>query len=456
MNEFSPQCIKPHGVPISFQPEGRTTNARVAWRDLLICSKRSGAPKPILANAITALRLAPDWEGVLAYNEFSLHTVTKKSAPWQGTPGGNWADYDDARACEWLQHQGILVNSKVAGEAIQTVAMEGSFHPVQDYLNNLRWDGLKRLDHWLSTYLGATDGPFVRAAGSRWLISAVARILRPGCQADYTLLLEGPQGVRKSSGLRILAGDDWFADHISDLGSKDSRIELHGKWILEMAELDKVRRGNLERVKAFLTARTDHFRLPYGRRAQDVPRSCVFAATVNDTTPLTDETGNRRFWPVTCGEILIDALTRDRDQLWGEAYQEYKNGAIWWLDSVELNTAAAAEQAERYEAGVWDEVILTWLDDPTQREEHDGHNNLPVLPFDSTRQCVTITDVLIHAVGKSIDRCTQADRNQVVRCLVHAGWQRKQERSGPMRGKWFYIRPTGTGVEQGAEPDANG
>lgn len=184
-----------------------------------------GKPKACLANAITALRYDPAWWGVLAFNEFSLYTVTKKPAPWQQSAGVNWTDYDDSRAADWLQHIGIMVSSKVAAEAAQTVAKENRFHPVRDYLQGITWDGQNRLDTWLSTYLGTDENPFTRAIGARWLISSVARIYRPGCQVDHTLLLEGPQGIRKSSSLRTLAGDEWFTDHISDLGSKDSRIE---------------------------------------------------------------------------------------------------------------------------------------------------------------------------------------------------------------------------------------
>lgn len=336
---------------------------------------------------------------------------------------------------------GILVSSKVAGEAVQTVAREHSFHPVKDYLNGLEWDGQPRIHRWLTTYLGAEPTPFAGAVGSRWLISAVARIFRPGCQADYTLLLEGAQGIKKSTSLRVLASDAWFADHISDLGSKDSRIELHGKWILEMSEMDRVRRGELERVKAFLTARSDHFRVPYGRRAEDVPRTCVFAGSVNDETPFTDETGNRRFWPVRCGAINIEVLTGDRDQLWAEAYQRYRGGAPWWLDSDELSELAKAEQEERYDLDIWHDAVLAWANDPKQRYDTDGGTQLPVEPFVSIPGCVTLDDVLIHALGKDLERCTQTDKNRVARCLIHEGWRRKQDRSRTAtRGKWFYVR----------------
>ena len=406
----------------------------------LMIRSESGNPKPLLANAYAALKYDPQWEGVLVFNEFSLHAVTKKPTPWEKPAGSRWVDHDDSLTANWLQHYGILVNSKVAAEAVQTVAKENNFHPVRDYLTGLQWDKQPRLDHWLRTYLGAEDTAFIRAIGARWLLSAVARIFRPGCQVDHTLLLEGPQGIRKSTALRVLAGDEWFADHISDLGSKDSRIELHGKWILELSELDKVRRGELERVKAFLSARTDHFRVPYGRRAEDVPRSCVFAASTNDQTPFTDETGNRRFWPVRCESISIEKLTADRDQLWAEARKRYLEQPIWWLETQELRSAAESEQESRYDPGVWDDCIMAWIEDPKQTYETDGGAQLPIQPFDSTRDRVTIADVLVHAIGKPLERCTQTDKNQVSRCLVHEGWKRKQVRKGPLRGQWFYFR----------------
>jgi putative DNA primase/helicase len=417
------------GVPLIFddKPTAKTAN-----------KKESKIP-PILANAIGILKTDPAWWDVLAYNEFSLRVVTKKSPPW-GQADNSWNDYCDSKTAEWLQVHGVLVNSKLAGEAAGVVARENSFHPVRDYLKSLKWDRTPRLDSFLIRYFGAEDKPFSRAVGGRWLISAVARIFQPGCQVDHTLLLEGPQGIRKSTALRVLASDEYFTDHISDLGSKDSRLELAGKWIIELSELDRVRRGSeQERVKAFLTARYDNFRAPYARRAEDVPRSCVFAASTNDDTPLTDASGGRRFWPMRCGTIRADELERDRDQLWAEAYKQFRADTPWWLDTAELTEAATGEQEQRYDAGVWDEIILAWIDDPQQRNEKDGAS-LPIEPFESTCERTTITDVLIHAVGKSLDRCTQADKNQVARCLIHARWTRKQSWAAGERGKWFYFR----------------
>jgi putative DNA primase/helicase len=404
--------------------------------DKALIRNSEGSPKALLANVITMLRFHRDWRDCLAYNEFSKDVTTKKAAPWHSSASQNWSDYDDSRTAEWMQHNNIFVTSKVVAEAVQTVAKENSFHPVREYLRALKWDNKPRIDRWLSIYLGSEETTWTKAVGPRWLISAIARIERPGCQVDHTLLLEGAQGIRKSTALRILAGDEWFVDHISDLGSKDSRLELRGKWIFEISELDRVRRGEIERVKAFLTARTDHFRLPYSRRAEDVPRSCIFAATVNDQTPLTDETGNRRFWPIKCGAINIEALTCDRGQIWAEAYQRYISDSPWWLDSAALNNEARREQEQRYDSGVWDNEILSWCDAPTVGRKADMSCVL-----DSTKRRVTLTEILIHAVGKDLDRCTQQDRNQVARCLIHDGWTRARDWSrGPNRGKWFYVK----------------
>jgi Virulence-associated protein E len=190
------------------------------WKRKLVVTK-NGALKPLLVNAITMLRHAPEWQGVLAFDEFSLQTVTQNPAPWpQSTAGKNWSDDHDVRTAEWLQRQGIFVTSTVAAEAAQAIAKEHSFHPVRDYISRLRWDETPRIDTWLIDYLGAPDTLFVRAIGARWLISAIARVFLPGCQADHVLLLEGPQGVQKSTALRTLAGDSWFCDHVSELGSK--------------------------------------------------------------------------------------------------------------------------------------------------------------------------------------------------------------------------------------------
>jgi predicted P-loop ATPase len=364
----------------------------------------NGKIKPLLANAIVALRRAPEWRGVIGMNEFSLSTTTRAATPWGKPPGEKWLDNDDIRTSEWLQHHGILVTPTVAANAVQVIADENRFHPVKDYLKSITWDRTPRIDTWLTDYMGAQDTPFNNAIGRRWLISAIARIMQPGCQADHTLLLEGPQGIKKSTALKMLTGAEWFTDHISNFDSKDSRLELLGKWIIELAELAVTRKSDVEKVKAFLTATADNFRPPYGRRTVQVPRTNVFAASVNDDSPFTDETGNRRFWPVKCGNIYANRIDNDRDQLWAEALQAYKDGYPWWLETPDLVALATGEQAYRYAAGVWDSTIEPYLESRVTNE-------------------VTVAEILANAIKKPLETWNHSDKITVSKCLKINGWK---------------------------------
>jgi predicted P-loop ATPase len=391
--------------------------AVAGWCDNLIVN-REGAPKPILANAITALRLAPEWAGVLGFNEFSLGTVALKAAPWDGAGiGGEWTDHEDRLTANWLQHHGVFVSVEIAGQAVQATAKDRRFHPVRESLDSLTWDGTKRIDTWLSLYLGAETNDYTAAVGARWLISAVARIYQPGAKADCCLILEGVQGLKKSTALKTLA-QPWFTDEIAELGSKDAALQTRGVWVIEIAELDSMTRGEVSKIKAFMSRASDRFRPPYGKRLVESPRQCVFAGSVNHSTYLRDETGARRFWPVACTRILVDELGRDRDQLWAEAVERYRGGAVWWLDSVELNKEAAEQQAARFEGGPWDELIGRWV---------------------SGRETVSVDDVLTFCIEKSKVLWTQADKNAVARCLRALGWERYRERTGNNL-EWRYRR----------------
>jgi predicted P-loop ATPase len=386
---------------------------------------KNGAPKALLANAITALRMAPEWAAVLGFNEFSLSTVALKPPPFGGKAGAEWSDHEDRLTADWLQHQGIQVGVEVAGQATQTVAMERKFHPVRAYLESLKWDGTERIGTWLSLYLGADSSDYTKAVGSRWLISAIARVLRPGCKADCSLILEGPQGIYKSTVLQKLGGE-WFTDQIAELHSKDASMATMGKWIIELSELDALTRADAGRIKAFMSRTTEHFRPPYGKRTIDAPRQCVFAGTVNHSEYLKDETGGRRFWPVVCTRILIDDLSRDRDQLWAEALVQYRAGANWYLDTVDLVAEAQAQQEERYEADVWDSKVMDWADDRVA----------------SGCDSVSIAEALEMCLEKKLDTWTKADQMRVGRCLRAAKWERFRDRKRGM--EWRYKPPVPT------------
>ena len=362
-----------------------------------------------------ALRVAPQWRGVLAFNGFALRTIAAKTTPWGFS--GEWSEQQDALTAEWLHHAGIFVSLDVVARAIDTVANENSFHPIRAYLDGIRWDGIPRIDTWLPRYAGAEDTPYARATGSKWLISAVARIREPGCKADHVLIIEGPQALGKSTMIRTL-GQEFYTDDIADLGSKDSAMQVQGAWIIELPELDSLARSEMSRIKAFITRASDRFRPPYGHRVIETPRQCVFAGTVNHSNYLRDETGGRRFWPVECRRIDIESLGRDRDQIWAESQYRYSTGESWWITDDVVIHNAVDEQAARYEGDPWEHLITEWAE---------------------SREVVTIEQILMHCLEKPRAQWSQADKNRISRCLRCLGWERYQQRIGEAR-EWRYRR----------------
>lgn len=288
-------------------------------------------------------------------------------------------------------------------QGLDAIAARRPRDPVREYLDALVWDGTPRIDTWTSRYLGAPDSLYTRGIGGRWLVSAVARTYRPGCQADHVLVLEGAQGTGKSTALRTIAGpDEWFSDEVSSLGSKDAADSLRGPWIIELAELDAANRSDVATLKAFLTRRVDRFRAAYGRRTLNHPRRCVFAASTNEHAYAKDATGSRRLWPVRTRAIDLPALRRDRDQLWAEARDRYRAGDPWHPDG-ELAAACAEEQAARYLEDAWQGDVEAYL---------------------SGRDEVTVREIATDAIGIELARVGQADSNRIVRCLAVAGWKR--------------------------------
>jgi hypothetical protein len=234
-------------------------------------------------------------------------------------------------------------------DVVADMARLNSFHPVRDYLDGLKWDGRPRVDKWLTTYAGARDSKYTRAVGALFLIAAVRRVRQPGCKFDEMLVFEQPdQGTDKSSALAVLAvRDDWFSDDLPlNLDGKRVIEMIRGRWIIEAAELSGMRKADVEHVKAMLSRRVDRARMAWGRIPIEVPRQCVIAGTTNKSEYMRDTTGNRRFWPVLIQRFDIEALRRDRDQLWAEAAAREAAGESIRL-ARELWPMAAEEQRQR-------------------------------------------------------------------------------------------------------------
>ncbi|MEB2314105.1 MAG: virulence-associated E family protein [Sorangiineae bacterium] len=407
-----------------------------AWqRGLVYDSKQR--PRKCLANVLHILEQHPAWERVLGYDEFNDQIVKLAPAPVreQDRPGteltGPWLEEDAIRTAAWLS---TFTGLDVAPQLVDAAALAGSkrrvVHPVRDWLAGLRWDGTARLDGWLERYLGVAPTPYAAAVGARWLVSAVARVSEPGCKADHMLVLEGDQGIGKSTALRILAGDRWFSDTGIVLGDKDSYQALRGVWLHEFAELSSVRGRDVDRVKAFLSAASDRYRPSYGRVTKEFPRHTVFAGSTNDAAYLSDPTGARRFWPVACGIIDLAALRQDRVQLWAEAAERYHAGASWHLDTAELQATATEVQLERTERDDWVELVEQWLAAPS-------------LPAGDRREAIdpgdgfTTAQVLLGALDFAPDRITAACTKRVGHVLRTLGYEPRRPRSGKRERRYF-------------------
>jgi len=406
----------------------------------------AGTPERNEANVITALSCDEAFAGSLVFDEFRQEIIVARKLPWddQLIPLPRpWMDADDVRCAEWLQRREINVPPVVVSRSVIAVARDVRIHPVRDYLNGLVWDGVQRLDSWALTYLGAGDTPLNRAFGALWAISAIARIMQPGAKADHMLILEGPQGARKSTALKVLAGAEWFTDELAEIGSKDAAQQMRGVWIIEIAELDAIGRAEVSRIKAFLSRTVDRYRPPYGRYVIDVPRQCVFAGSVNPDTYLRDETGNRRFWPLRCGAIDLDGLRRDRDQLWAEAVVRFREGAIWWLADPALIAAADAAQSERMQSDAWDDLIEHWLAFERRRVNR-GYVGYDDWQDEEVERATPLTDVSVgeileQAIGVEPGRWTKSDQMRVGAYLKVNRWERYQLRAGDLR-EWRYRR----------------
>ncbi len=320
-----------------------------------------------------------------------------------------------AERIETSHGRGSTVPTARLREAVEAIARERPFHPVRDWLSGLRWDGIPRIDTLFPTYYGTADNKYTRATGRNLLIGAVARIFDPGAKLDTMVVLEGAQGARKSSSLQTMFGPEWTAEMKSTPDSKDFEGSLLGMWCIEFADLEGMGRADRNRIKMQLSTRADWIRLAYRRDPKRYPRQCIFLSTANDNDYLKDPTGARRFWPVKCGWIDLEALARDRDQLWAEAVLRYRAGETWW----EVPEQAKDEQEARYQSDSWEEIITPWL---------------------AGRSEVTTTDILRNCLEMEIRDHSHAAQIRVGNTLKRCGWERVKVRRGACLA-WVYRPP---------------
>jgi predicted P-loop ATPase len=372
------------------------------WHDLIKGDR--GRPLGNLANVMIILRSDDALQGKLGFDEMLMAATWMRKHPL--------TDADVASLQEQLQHIGLpSVGKDTTFQAVDCIAREHGYHPVREYLDALAWDGMPRLDEWLTAYLGAEASPYVSRVGTMFMVSMIARIVKPGCKVDHLLVIEGQQGILKSAACSVLGGK-WFSDHLPDVSAgKDVSQHLRGKWLIEVSEMHAMGRAETTLLKSFITRDTERYRPSYGRLEVIEPRQCCFVGTTNKDTYLRDETGGRRFWPIKAGTIDVDSLARDRDQLFAEAVQLYRDGVKWWPTKDFEHKHIMPQQEARFEADAWEETVAVFLDKASR---------------------VTVAQVAREALGFETQRIGTADQRRIAAAMERLGWQR-EKRTGARR-----------------------
>lgn len=332
------------------------------WLETLEVDKQ-GAIKNTIDNVVIILEHDKRLKGVIAIDEFRNNYVKRRAFKWNKRDNYLFGDADEAYIRRYLERKYGIVGQGKIRDGIEIIANDNIFHPVRDYFRTLEWDGVERIDTLLIDYMGAEDSDYVRAVIRKTLVAAVARVHEPGCKFDYMCMLQGPQGIKKSTFWRILGGkwyNESFTFHM--IGKKDAIEQLQGSWINEVGELDGMGRAEVNGVKNFLSVTKDEMRPAYGRFKVEYLRQGIFVGTFNDDTPLRDQTGGRRFWPVTVkGARKFKEFEKLVPQIWAEAYTLYMGGETLYLDS-ELEEVANKVQEDFTEKDIRTGDLFRYLE----------------------------------------------------------------------------------------------
>lgn len=377
-------------------------------------------PSPVALAELLALDT--QWRDAVFFDQFAGRAACSVALPCGGAAGALLDEHDELTAAFLGTTLGIEVPSKQAHDALNLLAKQNPRHPLREYLSGLLWDGAPRIERWLIDCAGSPDTVFVRAVSAKMMIAAVARAFDPGAKVDTCLVLEGAQGVKKSSLIAALVPERaWFAEDLAGaLSNKDALQGLSGKWLVELSELAATRKSTIEEVKSFLTRRVDSYRAPYGRRVADHPRQCVFFGSVNpaaDGSWLFDATGGRRFWPVHVTRADIGKAAQMRDQLWAEAVHAYRQGVPHWLTDDE-EALATQEQKARLQENPWESVLDKYI---TSSQ------------FTGT---ISTAELFAFAQGKQPTCRDSAELRHIAAALKACGWNNKPT-GADRRIRWY-------------------
>lgn len=351
-----------HATQININQEEQPQKAQPAtyasWEKLGITLNGNGAPVCNLDNALKVLE--NKLNGLIWFDEF--HNKYFTDFDFETLNRNNrreWSDIDDLLLTNYFQRNlGISkMSDEIVKKAVITHARKHTRNEPMDWIETLSWDGVDRCEMFFHDAFGAEDKHYTRSASLNFWIGMLSRIYQPGGQLDNMVVLEGSQGIGKTTALREIGGS-WYSEIKESVTEKDFFMGLQGKLLIEIAELDSFSRAEVTRIKQVITCTVDRFRAPYASTAQDHPRRSIFVGTTNEDDYLKDRTGGRRFWPIACTKISLDNIRRNREQLFAEAAAKFKDGVTWWEMPQECSER---EQEARRQADSWEDTINYFL-----------------------------------------------------------------------------------------------
>jgi putative DNA primase/helicase len=367
-------------------------SAIVTWAQMGLQCNSGGVPEATLSNASLIIQQHPFWARRLWFDEFRGRVCFDDGTPWN--------DQQDRNMTTWIQQQLRLpkISLALVHEAVCHAASTNPRHPLREWLNSLQHDGEPRLSEWVHDCFGVDRTEMSQAISRCWPIGMVARAFFPGVQMDNMPVLEGKMGRGKSSALSLLGGK-WFASLPVAFGSKDFLQSIQGRWLIEVPDMTGFSKREHTQILATITTRDDSYRAPYARYPEDHPRVTVFAATSETDDYLQDRRGKRRYWPLRCHSLDLEALIAQRDQIFAEAVVEYRAGTLWHFDQTD---DVEAEQNARV------------VEDPWERR---------IEYYCASRQEVTVDDILSACLELRTEQQTRREVLRISAILRALGWK---------------------------------
>lgn len=402
--------------------EEATPSLRALWTDLGLILNSTGSVVLNIDNVVRALESHKNLKDMVWYDEFHCRFFTKNSKN-EPIP---WADKNSLELTLYFQrHLGFQkLTRNIIEEAISIVGHRNLKNEPKDYMKSLVWDQIPRVDNFFTQAAGSLDNEYTRAISHNFWVSLIARVFSPGCQVDEMIILEGAQGTYKSTLLKII-GDPWYAQASARPGEKDFYQGLHGKILLEIAEMASFKKSEIEIIKKDITCRVDDIRVVYARYGQKYPRTCIFAGTTNDNHYLTDPTGGRRFMPIEISKIDLEYVKKFRDQFFAEAVHLYQAGDSWHEFPAE---AAKAQQESRRQHDEWESIIAS---------------NIQGKPE------ATLKEIALQALGIDAVHLDMHVQKRIGRILTALNWYQKPARRNGILSKVWFPKPNGNGSGNG-------